>query len=51
MKPKDAMTLGGVGLLAWGCYAHYPPLAAIVGGALLLVAGIASHVLGTKKTK
>lgn len=39
------MVIVGTILLAAGCYWHYPPLALIVPGVLLCVAGVVSHFL------
>ena len=46
---KPILILIGLGLVGFGCFWHYPPLAPIVMGSLFLSAGIVSHFYSTRK--
>jgi hypothetical protein len=46
---KDILVIGGFAILVGGCSWLYPPLGCIVAGALMLVAGVASHIWGQRK--
>lgn len=45
----DLVALVGLGLLTWGLYLVYPPLAPIVGGLILIAAGTA--MAGTSRRR
>ncbi len=39
---RGMLALGGIGLVGYGAWLHYPPLGFIAGGALLLAIGVAA---------